>query len=84
MVEHSRKDDKEIMELKELLREHIQGEEKTVHEILNELKEMREQLTPLVELWESSNGFYKTFMWGVKTITIIAAGAGALLFIKKL
>lgn len=83
-MDHSRKSDKEIEELKELLRDHIEGEEKTVHEILNEIKLLREQITPLVELWNNGNGFYKVFMWALKSVALLSAGIGAILFLKKL
>jgi hypothetical protein len=83
-MDHSRKADKEIEELKELLRDHIEGEEKTVHEILNEIKLLREQITPLVELWNNGNGFYKVFMWALKSVALLSAGIGAILFLKKL
>lgn len=80
----NRKADREIEELKVLLRDHIEGEEKTVHEILNEIKLLREQITPLVELWNNGNGFYKVFMWALKSVALLSAGIGAILFLKKL
>lgn len=83
-MEHSRKDDNEIVELKELLREHIQGEEKTVHEILNEIKEMREQLTPLVEIYTNSIGAYKTVTFFLKLAAMVGAAVGAILLLKKI
>lgn len=83
-MEHSRKSDREIEELKDLLREHIQGEEQTVHEILNEIKEMRDQLTPLVEIYTNSIGAYRTVTFFLKLAAMVGAAVGALLFLKKL
>ncbi len=83
-MEHTRKSDKEIQELKDLLREHITGEEQTVHEILNEIKEMREQLTPLVEIYTNSIGAYRTVTFFLKLAAMVGAAVGALLFLKKI
>lgn len=83
-MDNSRKTENEIKSLETLLKEHIKGEEITVSEILHEIKEMREQLTPLVELYTNSIGAYRTITWALKFTALIGACVGAIALIKKI
>ena len=84
MEEHIKQNDIIINELKTMLVNHMSHEETELTQMLNEVRALREDIAPLLEIWESSNGFYKVFMWGLKVSAITAAGIGAILFIKKL
>jgi hypothetical protein len=55
-----------------------------IDELMIEIKALREEVKPLVEIYTNSIGAYKTITWFLKLVALIAAGIGALMFIKKI
>jgi hypothetical protein len=78
------KDNNSIEELSHILHEHINNETHNMTELLNEVKAMREEVKPLVDIYKDSLGTYKILTGFFKLAAVVAAGIAALLFIKKL
>jgi hypothetical protein len=55
-----------------------------IDELMSEVKALREEIAPLVEIYTNSIGAYKTITWFLKLTAIIATGVGAILFLKKI
>lgn len=79
-----RKDDKEIHELKQMLVNNMQLENTEIKELLDEIKGLREEVKPLIDIYTDSIGAYKVITWALKFAALIAAGIGAIMFIRKL
>lgn len=79
-----RKDDKEIHELKTMLINHMQVENTEIKELLDEIKALREEVKPLIDIYTDSIGAYKVITFSLKFIGIIAAGVGSIIFLKRI
>lgn len=78
-----RRDNKEIHELKAMLTNHMETENIEIKELLNEIKALREEVKPLIEIYTNSLGAYKTITWFLKLAAVVAAGIGALIFLRN-
>jgi hypothetical protein len=55
-----------------------------IDELIDKIDALTAKVEPLVEIYTNSLGAYKTVTWFLKFIALLAAGIGALIFIKKI
>jgi hypothetical protein len=55
-----------------------------IDELIEKIDALTAKVDPLVEIYTNSLGAYKTVTWFLKFAAILAAGVGAVLFLRKL
>ena len=75
-----KQDEKEI---REIINSHIKHEESKFTELLEEMKAIRADMAPIVEIYTNSLGAYKVITGFLKLAALVAAGIGALIFIRN-
>lgn len=48
-----------------------------------EIRELREEIKPLLEIYQNANGAYTVLLWILKTLTAFGVAVGAYLVIKN-
>ena len=71
-------------DIRDMINSHISHEEDKFTELLEEMKAIRNDMAPLVEIYTNSLGAYKVITGFLKLAALVAAGIGAILFLKKL
>lgn len=55
-----------------------------IDELMNEVRALREEVRPLVEIYTNSLWTYKVVTGFLKLLALVATGIGAFMFLKKL
>ena len=76
--------EKQIEELSDMLKNHITAENRDMADLLSEFREFREEVKPMLELYNNSRGFYTIIVGTLKILAMLGAGIAALLYIKHI
>lgn len=55
-----------------------------IDELIEKIDALTAKVEPLVEIYTNSIGAYRTITWFLKVMAVIAAGVGAIIFLKKI
>ena len=55
-----------------------------IDELIEKIDALTAKVDPLVEIYTNSLGAYKTVTWFLKFAAVLAAGVGAVLFLRKI
>jgi hypothetical protein len=73
-----------IEELSTLLHMHIDKEDGQIEALTVAIKNLAQTIQPLVDIYHSSSGFFKTTTYVLKAMALLGAGIAALLYLLKI